>query len=88
MAVPTPIPFDWFHPDWSLVRQVIFNRLRFDPNWNQLDQTGEGFSPYVEYVGGQPEPARFGLCALEVFWQLVIDGILAPGIDTSNANLP
>jgi hypothetical protein len=88
MAGPTPIPFDCFHPDWPLVRQIIFNRLRTDPNWKQLDKTGEGFNPYVEYVGGQPEPAKFAFYVLEVFWQLVIDGILAPGTDSWNMDLP
>ena len=46
--------FDGRNPDLTLVRQVIFQRLRDrtdpDQGWQKLEvDTGLGFEPYVEY---------------------------------------
>ena len=45
------IPFDARNPDPDVVRQVVVERLRRDASWSQLDSTGDGFAPYVDYVG-------------------------------------
>lgn len=87
------IPFDHKEPDMEAVRQIILERLRNDPNWHQLDRTGDGYAPYVEYAGPTESDWRDGrqclvVLALEVFWQCVIEGILAPGLDYSNSDLP
>ncbi|OGW72185.1 MAG: hypothetical protein A2Y02_00010 [Omnitrophica bacterium GWA2_52_12] len=73
----------------ELVRAIIFERLRKDTNWNQFDLTGEGFNPYVEFVGEVVEGRR-RITALvqDVMWELIIQGVITPGRDTSNPNLP
>ena len=85
------IPFDPGRADLETVRQVVFARLRADHEWHQLDRSGEGFAPFVEYVAspgwvdGRP---RLVVLAQEVFWQLVGEGVLSPGFNYSNPNLP
>jgi hypothetical protein len=87
------IPFDPRSANLETARQIVVERLRRDASWHQLDSTGEGFAPYVDY-GGQNEPERQNgrrplmFLAQEVFWQLVVEGILAPGMDSHNLNLP
>ena len=45
------IPFEARKPDLQVVRQIVAERLKRDASWRQLDTTGDGFAPYVEYVG-------------------------------------
>jgi hypothetical protein len=44
------IPFDARNPDPDAVRQIVVERLGRDASWSQLDPTGDGFAPYVDYV--------------------------------------
>ena len=81
------IPFDLAQPDIEKVRQIVMERLRHEPDWQQLDTSGAGFAPYVDYIG-HPNPAVFAFHAQEVFWQLVIERVLAPGMNATNMNLP
>jgi len=87
------IPFDPRNPKLDTVRQIVIERLRRDASWHALDSTGDGFTPYVEYIA-QNEPDRQNgrhklvFLAQELFWQLVVEGILAPGMDSSNLKLP
>lgn len=82
-------PFDPTNPSIEAVRQIVFERLRADSGWSQLDPSGSGFDPYTEYEGdaarGRP---ILNLYAREVFWQLVCEGIVTPGLNSSNLNLP
>ena len=87
------IPFDPRTPDLEAVRQIVVERLRRDSTWRQLDNTGDGFAPFVEYIAPtefEQRNARHQLLFLaqEVFWQLVGEGVLAPGMDPNNLNLP
>lgn len=66
------------NPDLDVVRQILLERLRKEPDWNSIDHTGTGFTPYVEYEG-TPSPEELAFLSLQVFWQLIIEGILAPG---------
>jgi hypothetical protein len=75
--------------DLRAVRQVVLQRLKEDSHWAQLSTTGSDsdYDPWVEYTGTY----RHGDLALpvqDVFWQLIIEGILAPGLNASNPNLP
>lgn len=87
------IPFDPRDPDLEAVRQIMVERLRRDTAWQQLDTTGDGFGPFVDYVA-QNEPDRQNgrhllvFLAHEMFWQFVIEGVLAPGMDSNNLKLP
>lgn len=85
------IPFSPNSPDLEAVRQIIFERLLREPNWGSISRTGEGYEPYLEYRGSfNPGEARNALifAAEEVFWQLFIEGIIAPGMDASNLDWP
>ena len=64
----------------------MLERLRRDNNWSQLNSYDAGFDPYVEYVGN----SRTKLLVLlqDVFWEFIIQGIIAPGSNLSNPNLP
>jgi hypothetical protein len=93
MSTSSKIPFDHNNPDLETVRQIVFERLRRDTAWHQVDQTGDGFAPYVEYAGKNHTDwinGRHELLFLvqEVFWKLLGEGILAPGVDAFNLNLP
>jgi hypothetical protein len=83
------IPFSPNNPDLDAVRQIIFSRLRAEPDWKQLDHAGNGYARYVEYKGSELE-SRHALvfAAEEVFWQLVVEGVLSPGMDSDNLKLP
>lgn len=81
------VPFDARSPDLDAVRQIVFERLKRDTSWSQLDTTGDGFAPYADYLGQDGRRTLLFL-AQEVFWQLVGEGILAPGMDSHNLNLP
>jgi len=87
------IPFDARTPDLDAVRQIVVERLRRDTEWNHLDTSGDGFARYVEYAAQNETERQNGrhllvFLAQEVFWQLLVEGILAPGMDASNLNLP
>jgi len=87
------IPFDFQRPDLAAVRQIVFERLRRDPQYRQLDNTGDGFAPFVEYVGATEPDRQNGrrvllFLAREVFWELVVAGIVSPGMDSHNLELP
>jgi hypothetical protein len=73
------------------VRQIIFERLRNEPDWSQLDRTGDGYARYVEYAGtesGHDARHRLTFLVEEMFWQLLVEGILAPGTSSNNPDLP
>jgi hypothetical protein len=83
------IPFSPNNPDLEAVRQIIFARLRAEPNWKQLDRAGDGYTRYVEYKGTEREGRNaLVFAAQEVFWQLVVEGVLSPGMDSNNIELP
>lgn len=44
--------------------------------------------PVSSNIKGPPNPDLLAFCVQEVFWQLVVEGILAPGLNPSNPNLP
>lgn len=83
------IPFNPSEPGGlELVRQIVFMRLRDQTHWEQLDTTGAGFDSYVEFNGGSKDYRRLAFLAHEVCWELIIQGVLSPGLNASNPNLP
>jgi hypothetical protein len=83
------VPFNAANPDMAIVRQVVFQRLRAEPEWRILDLEGRGFLKYVELTPPrQDDLDEFSLLALDVFWQLIIEGVLSPGLTPSDPNLP
>ena len=65
------------HPDLEAIRRMMFERLRTDLRWNSFNSLGNDYSGYVEFEGRSQEQLAFYV--LQVFWQLVNEGILAPG---------
>lgn len=89
-ATTGKIPFDPNSADIETARQVVFARLRGDGDWHSIDKSGDGFSSFVEYAGQPGRDGRWRLSVLanEVFWQLVVEGILSPGLNYSSPDLP
>lgn len=82
------IKIDTANPDYSLLRQVLLQRLRH--GWQgQIDQDLKGFEDYVDL-----DPPRtngyqdFLRLQVDVFWELVTQGIVVPGNGPAQPNLP
>lgn len=81
------IPFDPARADPRAVRAILFERLRQRGGWRQLETHAQGFEPFIDYQGeGGADALLPHVC--DAFWQLVNEGILHPGKDPSNPNLP
>jgi hypothetical protein len=72
------------------VRTIVLERLRRDQNWNQLNQYDlSSFNPYVEYSETHIAVfQKFLIYVQDVFWELITQGVLAPGIALDMPNLP
>ena len=70
-----------------LLRLVVFERLRRDPQWNYYPNSSSGFTDYVDTSHPHASEA-LGFHLSEVVWQLLIEGVLAPGSNSANPNLP
>lgn len=81
-----PTPYDVANPDPKAARRIFFDWLRANPT-GQLDKQGNGYLPFVEVVG-QRHPQLLAFHMTEVFWELVVEGIVAPGTDAWNLDLP
>src|SRR6266566_8713944 len=81
--------FDAAQPNHPLVRQVVLQRLRQSPGWEQIeDDNAKGFKSFVDFDPPRPNDADvFGLIVLDVFWQLVTEGVLAPGKSLAGAHM-
>jgi len=71
----------------ELVRQVVLYRLKHDSNWNQLDYTWAYGQSYVQFES-QGLRDRFVVLANEIMWQLIMQGVVTPGMDAANPTLP
>jgi hypothetical protein len=84
------ISFNAADPDLAVLRQVIFARLREQSDWKHLDpDPAQGYQQYLVL-----SPPRYDdrqvleYCVLEVFWQLVSEGIIAPGVSANQGGFP
>lgn len=82
-----------FDPDeeggLELARSIVLDRLRTDGDWKQYDLDGTGFSLFVDYVGdSQRGRQRLTTLAQDVLWELMIQGVIAPGLNLHTPNLP
>ncbi len=73
----------------ELVRKIILLRLKEDPRYNQMyrfwsDPDGQR---YVTFDPPQLS-SRFEVLEGEVLWQLIIQGVITPGINSANPALP
>jgi hypothetical protein len=84
-----PIQFDYEHPEMEIVRTVVLERLRRG-GWDQIRGYQEaGFDQFVEYVRsdylGREKLVNLHL---DVMWELIIQGVIAPGLSAQTPNLP
>ncbi len=82
-----PTPFECANPSVRAARQILLDAIAANPQQGQLDVTGQSYAPFVEYVGPQ-NPGILAFAIQEAFWQLLVEGILAPGMNSHNMNLP
>lgn len=79
-------PYDVANPDPAAARRIFLDWLRAHPS-GQLDRQGDGYEALVEWTGH----ADRGVLAFqlsEVFWEFVVEGIVAPGMNHYNVDLP
>src|ERR1700704_2787580 len=81
------ILFNPSKPDLEALRRMMLERLRTDSRWDQFNGLGNDYSGYVEFEG-HPSNERLAFYILQVFWQLVTEGILAPGNSGQSPGLP
>src|SRR6266487_568491 len=86
----TRLKFNAAAPDLDALRQVIFARLRADPKWTNLGgDVTEGFKAFVELTPPRHDDRDvFEKTVLEVFWQLTVEEIIAPGISGNQGGFP
>jgi len=73
----------------ELVRVAFLQKLKDDRDWNMFSAGRDNLGDYLEYVG-KPDLALMHArrLAQDVFWELVIQGVLARGYNLANPNLP
>lgn len=72
----------------EIVRAIFFQWLK-EGKFNQFPNSIEPFKDKVDFVGVRhPVQERFLLLAQEIFWELIIQGIITPGLNAMNPNLP
>src|SRR5216683_1326226 len=84
------LQFDPSRPNLTTVRHAIFQRLRDQKGWNQLlnNSSDHGFQAYLDlHPPRMDDVLVLQRCVLDVFWQLVTEGILAPGESAGGMNL-
>lgn len=87
------IPYDVSNPDPAAARQIFFEWLRaYSTSTSrhlQLDVNGDQYERFVEWTRNA-DRATLGFHLLGVFWELVIEGVVAPGMSgqASSMNLP
>lgn len=71
----------------ELVRQIVIHRLRTESTYRHLD-SGVGTYDHLVDFSHDRLKSRFLVLARQVLWEFLCQGILAPGSDSSNLNLP
>ena len=69
------------------VRLIVLRRLRQDPRFRSFESGVGGFADFVEFPDRHSRDT-FPFLAYEVLWELIIQGVIAPGLDSANLNLP
>lgn len=83
------IKFDPNDPAFfEILRSVVFDRLR-KGGWEQLYMHDTGFNEYFDF-GQNVRGAEAATMPMvqEIFWQLIAQGVITPGLNISNPNLP
>ena len=81
-----PTLYDVAHRDPQAARRIFFDFLRAYPAGN-LDKQGDRYEAFVQWVG-RPDRHVLAFHLSDVFWELVTEGIVAPGMNAYNLDLP
>lgn len=83
------IKFDSEDPNFfEIIRSVVFDRLR-KGGWEQLNMSDAGFDDYFNFGENVQQGKKFiMLIVQEIFWQLIAQGVITPGMNIANPNLP
>jgi hypothetical protein len=75
-------------PSVEVIRSVLLERLKRG-GWEQLNIHDSGFNDYFDFseVGDLFRRNCF-LIIQEIFWQFIAQGVITPGINLENPNLP
>jgi hypothetical protein len=85
---PPKVTFDATAPNpVAMVRKVFWNRLRADTSFTQLKGQDGVFRHYVEFALPRYE-VDFDHLIVDVYWELVGQGVICPGTTTGNPSPP
>jgi hypothetical protein len=83
------IKIDTAQPDYAALRQLVLERLRAAGPWGQIQHGMGGLDAYVDLDPARPNGLiDFERTMVDVFWELVALGIVAPGNGVSQPNFP
>lgn len=90
METNTPIILDPDKPlGIEIIRSVVFQRLRSKDRWEQINPHDESFNKFFQNSDGNRRlPDYIFLLIQEIFWEMIAQGVIVPGINLSNPNLP
>ncbi len=73
----------------ELARAVVLQCLKENRNCHQYIDVFSSLDNYVDFIGdlGQGR-RRLTMLAQDVLWELMIQGVIAPGLNSTNPNLP
>ena len=82
-----------FDPDekggLELARAVVLQCLKENRNCYQYNNVFSSLDNYVDFIGDLKQGRRrLTMLAQDVLWELMIQGVIAPGLDSNNPNLP
>jgi len=85
---PEKLCFDASKPDaFDVVRRAFFNRLRADTTWHWVEGRTAEFGPYIDFVPSYDRGEGFTRNLLDVYWALVVEGVIAPGAKGNSDDL-
>ena len=71
----------------EVARQIVLRRLKEDPTWCHMPVDASEFDRYVNFPSNQNRE-RFLFLVREVIWDLLFQGVISPGENAPNPNLP
>jgi hypothetical protein len=71
----------------ELARQIVLERLRTDKSYDYIDQGVGTYDHIVDFDSAQLRVALLNLVR-QVLWELLCQGVLTPGTDSNNPDLP
>ncbi|MFC1958507.1 hypothetical protein ACFLV6_01105 [Chloroflexota bacterium] len=82
-----------FNPDeyggLELARAVVLQYLKENHSCHQYNDVISSLDNYVDFIGDfRQGRSRMSMLAQDILWELMIQGVIAPGLNVANPNLP